>query len=68
MEISIALTLIIANGALILPLFLWTRAESRADIRHMDIKLESNRELIRAIHDEMKDFHFRLCQIEREKK
>jgi hypothetical protein len=26
----------------------------------MDAKLESTRELVRAIHDEMKDFHSRL--------
>ena len=60
--------------------FFWNRSESRADIRHMDAKLESTRDLIRAIHDEnnalirafqdeMKDFHNRLCRIEeREKK
>lgn len=58
------LALIIGNGALIIPLFLWNRAESRADIRHMDIKLESTRELVRAIYDESKDFHARLCAIE----
>jgi len=37
--------------------FFWNRSESRSDIRHMDTKLESTRELVRAIHDEMKDFH-----------
>ena len=56
--------LVLGNGALIIPLFLWNRSESRADIRHMDAKLESTRELVRAIHDEMKDFHNRLCAIE----
>ena len=40
------------------------RSESRADIRHMDAKLESTRELVRAIYDESKDFHARLCSIE----
>ena len=44
--------------------FFWNRSESRADIRHMDAKLEATRELVRAIHDEMKDFHNRLCRIE----
>lgn len=55
--------------------FFWNRSESRADIRHMDTKLESNRELVRTIHDdakafqmamiqESKDFHNRLCKIE----
>ena len=45
--------------------FFWNRSESRADIRHMDAKLDSNRELVHAIHMEMKDFHNRLCDIER---
>lgn len=45
-------------------LFIWNRAESRADIRHMDAKLDANRELFReialSIQQEMKDFHGRL--------
>ena len=45
-------------------LFFWNRSESRADYRHMDAKLESTRELVRAIYDESKDFHNRLCKIE----
>lgn len=57
----------IANAALILPLFLWNRAEARADIRHLDARLESNRELVRAVHDEIKDFHYRLLEIEKSK-
>ena len=60
--------LILGNAALILPLFLWNRSESRADIRHMDSKMESTRELVRAIHDEMKDFHGRLCEIQERNK
>jgi hypothetical protein len=62
------LALIVANFALIVPLFLWNRAESRADIRHMDIKLEATRELVRAIYDETRDFHNRLCSIEERNK
>ena len=66
------LALIVGNGALIIPLFLWNRAESRADIRHMDSKLEAYmagiRLEIKAIHDEMKDFHTRLCAIEERNK
>lgn len=65
------LTLILGNAAVILPLFLWNRSESRADIRHMDAKLESFRletmVLMKAIQDEMKDFHARLCVIEKER-
>lgn len=56
-------------------LFIWNRTEARADIRHMDAKLESNRnlsiqvhkenqELINAIRQDIKDFHGRLCSIE----
>lgn len=48
-------------------LFIWNRTESRNDIRYMDAKLEANRELVRAIHDEMKDFHYRLLEIEKKK-
>lgn len=58
----------IANSAMIIPLFLWVRSESRADVRHTDAKLESTRELVRAIHDEVRDFHDRLAKIERDKK
>lgn len=71
MELGTILSLVIGNATVIFPLFLWVRSESRADIRHMDAKLESTRELVRAIHDEVKDFHGRLCAIEernREKK
>lgn len=68
MDWSQILALILGNGALIIPLFLWNRAESRADIRSMDAKLESYmsgiRQEVKAIHDEIKDFHARLCIIE----
>ncbi len=62
------LALILGNAALIIPLFLWNRSESRADIRHMDAKMEIYRSetisLLSAIQQEMKDFHIRLCNIE----
>ena len=58
------LALILGNAAFIIPLFLWNRSESRQDIRHMDAKLEATRELVRAIYDESRDFHARLCVIE----
>lgn len=41
--------------------FLWARAESKSDYRHMDAKIEANLQGIRA---EMRDFHGRLCAIE----
>ncbi len=46
-------SLFLANAGLII----WFRAESRADWRHMDNQ-------VKAIHEEMKDFHGRLCRIE----
>lgn len=49
-------------------LFFWNRSESRADMRHMDSKLEATRELVRAIYDESRDFHARLCTIEERNK
>lgn len=61
------LTLILGNAAVIIPLFLWVRSESRADVRHTDAKLESTRELVRAIHDEVKDFHSRLYELDKER-
>lgn len=67
MELTALITILgvfIANAAMIIPLFLWVRAEARADARHTDVKLDSTRELVRAIHDEVKDFHGRLCVIE----
>lgn len=33
-------------------LFIWNRTESRADIRHMDSKLDSNRNLSIQVHKE----------------
>ena len=66
------LGLFLANAALVLPLFIWNRSESRADIRHMDSKLEiyiqAIREDVKAIHDEMKEFHGRMCAIEERNK
>lgn len=64
MDWSHVLGIILGNAAFIIPLFLWNRAESRADVRNTDSKLELYRQqtnaMIRAIHDEIKDFHGRL--------
>lgn len=62
------LALILGNAAFIIPMFLWNRAESRADYRHIDARMEATRELVYAIHMEMKDFHARLCTIEERNK
>lgn len=37
-------------------LFIWNRTESRADARFMDQKLESNRNLTLAIHQETQEW------------
>ncbi len=61
------LTLILGNAAIFFPLFIWIRSEARADARHTDHKLESTRDLVRAIHEEVRGFHTRLCEIEKRK-
>lgn len=65
MQFTLFLVAIIGMFLTIVGMFVWNRTESRTDIRHMDAKLESTRELVRAIHDEMKDFHARLIAIEK---
>lgn len=56
----------------IIGLFAWNRAEGRADARHMDTKIEAWRTestaIINAIKEDMKDFHERLLEIQKEKK
>ena len=51
------ISLFFANAGLII----WFRAESRADWRQSDAKID-------AIHEEIKDFHGRLCAIEERNK
>jgi hypothetical protein len=57
-------------------LFLWAIKQARTDYLHLDRKLEENRketqslckeihETVIAIKDDMKDFHNRLCDIEK---
>jgi len=62
------IALFLANASLVV----WFRAESRADWRHMDAKMESFRAesslLMREIQQEIKDFHNRLCSIEERNK
>lgn len=61
LNISDILTLVLGNAAIIIPLFLWNRSESRADIRLM-------LGMIDGIQKEIKDFHGRLCAIEEKNK
>jgi hypothetical protein len=53
------------NAALIIPLFLWNRSESRSDHRHLEAMVNAQ---IEAIRQDMKDFHGRLCAIEEGRK
>lgn len=46
-------------------LFMWSRSESRSDYKHLEAKTES---ILRAIQDEIKDFHGRLCSLEERRK
>jgi hypothetical protein len=49
-------------------LFIWNRTEARTDDRHIHSMLEAQRGLLHAIHQEMKDFHGRLCAMEEKTK
>lgn len=64
MDWTQVIALFLANASIIL----WFRSESRSDWRHIDAKTDANHReaqlLIQAIHQEMKDFHGRLCAIE----
>lgn len=55
------ISLFLANAALII----WFRAESRSDWRHLDAKVDANQketnQILKAIQDEMKDFHVKLA-------
>jgi len=50
----------------------WQLKDACAEIRRMHSKIDANRELIHAIHKEnvelLKDFHYRLLEIERGRK
>ncbi len=61
MEWTHVMALLFGNLAIILPLWLWSRSESRTDTRHMLM-------LIDGIQKEIKDFHARLCVIEERNK
>ena len=61
MEWAQVLAMVFGNAAFVIPLWLWNRAESRADMRHFESSV--NAQLL-GIREEMKDFHGRLCAIE----
>jgi len=79
MEWTQILVIILGNAAWVLPMFFWNRAESRSDYRHMDNQMNAIRGLVDEIRKdgmrfreqwlaESKEFHNRLCEIERERK
>ncbi len=53
MDWTHVLGIVLGNAAFVVPMFLWNRGEARSDYRHLET-------LIRAIQEEMKDFHGRL--------
>ncbi len=65
MELEHILAIILGNGAIIVPLFLWNRSESRNDHRHLETAVNAQ---IEAIRQDIKDFHGRLCSIEKGRK
>lgn len=68
MDWTQVLTVLGGNAAL----FLWASRQSRSDFLHLDKKIDDNRretnQIIKAIQEEIKDFHTRLCSIEEKSK
>lgn len=64
MDWTQVLTILGGNMAL----FLFALRQSRTDFLHLDRKLEENRrettQIVKAIQEEVRDFHDRLCAIE----
>jgi len=64
-EIIVALITVlgvfIANAAIIIPLWLWNRSESRSDMRNFENKTSS---ILERMEKEQKDFHAKLCVLE----
>ena len=65
------LTVVISTFAMLATntaLFLWARSEARHDQQELRESMrkghEETRQIISAIHEELKDFHGRLCAIE----
>lgn len=65
MDWTQVLVIIVGNGALVIPLFLWNRSEARADHRELETWTKN---MLASIQAEIKDFHARLCAIEERNK
>lgn len=61
-------TFMIANMAFTLTLWLWNRSEANNDRREAVNDRKEILQLIRSIQEEMKEFHYRLLQIEKDRK
>lgn len=57
-------TFLIVNTAFTLTLWLWNRSEANADRRDICQLIKAIQEDVRSVHEEIKDFHGRLCAIE----
>jgi len=68
MEWTQVLTILGGNIAM----FLWAVRQGRSDFLHLDKKIDENRRenmnFLKAIQEEIRDFHNRLCKIEEGKK
>jgi len=58
------LAIIAGNVAVILPLFLWLRAEGNADRREVHQMFSEMRSEFNEMRNEFKDFHGRMCVLE----
>ena len=56
------LVIVFGNLAWIMPLFLWSRSESRADMRHVDAQLNAQRGMIDEMRRESREFNERWFQ------
>ena len=73
-DLGIIIAIIAASvtiSASMIAMFLWQRSEANSDRRHFQLIQSEDRKdilnLIRAIEDEIKDFHYRLLEVERNK-
>ena len=64
MEWAQILTMIGANLAAVISMFLWARREAGEDRKESTRQHDRALDIIQEIQKEMKDFHGRLCSIE----
>ena len=64
--VSIAGSALAIVGSMI-AMMIWVRSEANSDRRQADVDRKETRELIYSIQLEIKDFHNRLCEIEKQR-